>query len=359
MKKLLILALAIFVTNVTMAQDKGIKFEKGTLAEAVAKAKKGGKKSPKLVFVDCYTTWCGPCKHMSENVFTQEKVGEFFNANFVNVKIDMEAGEGPEIGKKFKVQAFPTFLIIDANGNEISRIVGGGDADEFIAKVKKAMDPANSIGALKAKYDADKSLANGISYITALNEAYMDSKDVASDVYFTAVKNNAVTKEIVRLVLASAQSIKDPIIQDLYNNRFERYKSCGTKVVDEAILGVCVNPFFSALSGRDSKLDAKSIEEMIAVLNTLNLNKNQASAHVGNIALLVVNKDIDGLIEYYKRSFPQVVVSREKYMIESILADQAKGATEEQKGKIKEYFTSQGEFFKQVGESSIKIAEKL
>ena len=66
-----------------------------------------------LVFVDCYTTWCGPCKMMTEEVFPQKEAGDFFNAHFVNVKFDMEKGEGKELSKQFKIRAYPTFLLLN------------------------------------------------------------------------------------------------------------------------------------------------------------------------------------------------------------------------------------------------------
>ena len=77
----------VLVASVTFAQ--GVAFEPdGTLLpQAAAKAKKENK----LVFVDCYTQWCGPCKKMARDIFPQEKVGKFMNERFVNVKIDMEA----------------------------------------------------------------------------------------------------------------------------------------------------------------------------------------------------------------------------------------------------------------------------
>ena len=53
----------------------------------------------------------------------------------------MEKGEDPEVAKKYNIKAYPTFLILDADGNEINRVVGRGDAVGFIARVKKAMDP--------------------------------------------------------------------------------------------------------------------------------------------------------------------------------------------------------------------------
>ena len=57
--------------------------------------------------MDCYTSWCGPCKYMTGTIFPQEKAGEFFNPKFVCVKFDMEKGEGPELGKKIWSQSLP------------------------------------------------------------------------------------------------------------------------------------------------------------------------------------------------------------------------------------------------------------
>ena len=70
-----------------------------------------------MVFVDCYTTWCGPCKYMTSNVFPQETVGDYFNPNFICLKIDMEKGEGPELVKRYGIRAFPTFLILRPDGS--------------------------------------------------------------------------------------------------------------------------------------------------------------------------------------------------------------------------------------------------
>ncbi len=85
MKKLIPLIVCLFVSAITFAQG-GVDFQHLTFDEALAKAKA----EKKLVFVDCYTTWCGPCKHMTNEVFPQEKAGEYFNPRFVCVNFDME-----------------------------------------------------------------------------------------------------------------------------------------------------------------------------------------------------------------------------------------------------------------------------
>ena len=69
-----------------------------------------------MVLVDCYTSWCGPCKIMASKILPQKEVGDFLNERFVCVKYDMEKGEGPEIAKKYGVEAYPTFLLLRADG---------------------------------------------------------------------------------------------------------------------------------------------------------------------------------------------------------------------------------------------------
>ena len=75
------------------------------------------KQENKLVFMDCYTSWCGPCKMMTSKVFPQKIMGDYFNPRYVCVKFDMEKGEGVDLKTKYDVKAFPTFLCLDSEGN--------------------------------------------------------------------------------------------------------------------------------------------------------------------------------------------------------------------------------------------------
>lgn len=79
----------------------GIRFHEGSFDEALVRAKQ----EKKLIFIDFYTEWCGPCKWMSMNVFNRSDVGDFFNKNFVCCKIDAEK-EGKRLAVKYKVQAY-------------------------------------------------------------------------------------------------------------------------------------------------------------------------------------------------------------------------------------------------------------
>ncbi len=132
MKKLLFILVALFVSVSAMAQNDGVAFRNVDFATA----KKAAASEGKPVFMDAYASWCGPCKYMTSNVFTQKAVGKFINDNFVPVKYDMEKGEGPQLRSDYGVKAYPTFLILDSDGKELARVVGGAGAEEFIAKIK-------------------------------------------------------------------------------------------------------------------------------------------------------------------------------------------------------------------------------
>ena len=85
---------------------QGVDFKELTMQEALTLAEK----EKKMVFVDFYTTWCGPCKMMSSKVFTREQVGAYFNREFVNLKVDAEKGEGVELAKKYSSDEAPAFI---------------------------------------------------------------------------------------------------------------------------------------------------------------------------------------------------------------------------------------------------------
>ncbi|WP_421918614.1 thioredoxin family protein [Marinifilum sp.] len=147
MKKLLLVVVAILGINSAFSQ--GIEFEHGTLAEAFAKAKKENK----MVFVDTYTSWCGPCKRLSKEVFPQKIVGDYFNPRFVNVKIDAEKGEGVDFAKKYKITNYPTLLFFSPDGEEMHRVLGFTQADGLINDAKIAEDPSMQLEALQKRYN--------------------------------------------------------------------------------------------------------------------------------------------------------------------------------------------------------------
>ncbi|MCZ4695605.1 thioredoxin [Ancylomarina euxinus] len=167
MKKILIIVVSMFACGSLFSQ--GIEFKHGTFNEALAKAKKENK----LLFMDCYTSWCGPCKYLSETIFSQKEVGDFFNKNFVSFKMDMEKGEGIELCKKYQVKSFPTLLFIDAKGSVVHKLVGGMPGEELIKGAQAALNPNLRIGTLREKFEGgNREYEFLLTYLTAVKRQY-------------------------------------------------------------------------------------------------------------------------------------------------------------------------------------------
>ena len=138
-----------------VAQAQGISFEHSNFASVCARARA----EKKLVFIDFYTSWCGPCKHMAETVFRQDNVGQFFNSNFISLKIDAEKGEGKTLAAKYQVRIYPTYLFLDDKGAVFNEAIGSCSDSVFLgiaAKARQEFTNPNSLPRLKAQYAAGK-----------------------------------------------------------------------------------------------------------------------------------------------------------------------------------------------------------
>ncbi len=109
-------------------KESGISFHTGTWAEALALAKKENK----LIFLDISASWCGPCKMLKKNTFTNSEVGNFYNSNFINVAVDGEKGEGVGLAQKFAITAYPTLIFVDGNGKIVKKTMGYHEPTAFL-----------------------------------------------------------------------------------------------------------------------------------------------------------------------------------------------------------------------------------
>ena len=161
MKKAILSLMALCLCLVAGAQTN---FRHVSFSEAKAAAKA----EQKLLFMDFYTDWCGPCKMMANTIFPQKEVGDYLNPHLVCIKVNAEKGEGVELAKQFKISAYPTFIITDAEGKEKGRFVGGRDIDGLRSEIERIINPANSPENLKARYEAGERTPELIVNYTAL-----------------------------------------------------------------------------------------------------------------------------------------------------------------------------------------------
>lgn len=111
----------------------GIKFEKLSFEQASVKSKNENK----MLFVDAYATWCGPCKKLAKTTFVDKKVEKVFNSNFVNIKMDVDEAASLSFVEKYEINSIPTMLFFDNNGQLIKRLEGYYDEEELLQEVQQ------------------------------------------------------------------------------------------------------------------------------------------------------------------------------------------------------------------------------
>lgn len=184
------LVILLALSNICFSQNRQIRFEKGNLATAFEKAKK----EKKLIFVDAFTVWCGPCKHMSKTIFTNDTVADYYNATFVNMKLDMEKGEGIEFAKKYDVRCYPSLLYLDGEGNLVHRVAGSMPAKEFVSIGKNSLIPEKTFSYRRNNFE--KTTLNEstiLDYVYLISGSCLDPSAKIFD-YIKSVKDEDLLK---------------------------------------------------------------------------------------------------------------------------------------------------------------------
>ena len=212
MRKIATIVLAVFAITAGAQTN----FNEGkTFQQILAQATAEGKP----VFVDCYTSWCGPCKQMATKVFPQKEAGDYFNSKFVCWKVDMEKGEGPELAKKYEVAAYPTFLILNADGTLRATQVGSAPLDKFIKTIDGLLNDEKGLPWYQKQFkDGNRDETFLQEYMDLLDSRYLRNE-----------------KKQVTTTLLDGKSAEQ-IVAD--NNLFQRFLGGYYEPEDELFLNV-------------------------------------------------------------------------------------------------------------------------
>lgn len=248
-----------------IAQKNNIAFEHGTFSEIKAKALKENK----LIFVDAYTTWCGPCKQMSKNVFTDATVAEHYNKNFINAKIDMEKGEGIELAKQYQVQCYPNLLFIDGNGNLVHRVAGSMPAKEFIALGEDAKNTEKQFSNYSRNYEANKNNTEFLlKYIEAREGTCLESDDIVKDYFLQQKEADLTNKSNWDMIMYHVTDPESKEFNYLIANRQKYYDLYSEKVVNGKLDAVNQSHLISII--KTKPFDEKLYSDTKAKIETLN-----------------------------------------------------------------------------------------
>lgn len=337
MKNIFILCSLILLSVMgAKAQSQGVHFEKCSLKEALAKAKKENK----LVFLDTYTAWCSACKWMDKTTFQEKEVADFFNSNFVNIKFDTEKGEGIEIKQRYSgINAYPTYFILDTEGNELHRISGGGLPQEFMEKVKVGMNPETCQKTLSLQYTAgNRERAFIVTYLEGLETAGLEGTARSVVAQYILELNEQVTDSSNWFLFQNYihDNPFSPEFKLLLDRKSEFIRHNGEQVVNAKINAVFSSSTFELFNQNtyDNPNIWTELETMVnqhqpadysLIMTMLRLAKSKAEGDLKKLMEITINELI-----------PAPLDSRQKFfffkIIQSIISE---NGTESEKAEFK------------------------
>ena len=232
-----------------MARAGGIEFFHGTFEEAKALAKE----QDKLLFVDAYAQWCGPCKRMAANVFTQDEVGDYYNSRFVNVKMDMENGEGPLFARDYPVSAYPTLMFIDYDGTLVHQQKGAQQAAGLLKLGEFALRKIDRSGQYEAQYAEGNRMPQLVyDYVKALNKAGKPSLKIAND--YLRTQEDLTTPFNLKFILEATTTVDSKPYEYLMTHQKAIGQQEGLDALRARIYQAAENTASKAVSYRSADL---------------------------------------------------------------------------------------------------------
>jgi thioredoxin-related protein len=211
--------------------SNGIHFERGlSWKQIMAKAKMENKH----IFVDCYATWCVPCKKMDKETYSVKEVGDYFNSRFISVKVQMDTAanddvqtrafyaDARDIRTSYKIGFYPTLLFFNSDGKLLNKVVGFMDIAELVKYGEDATNPQKDYYKLLNAYNDGRRDIDQMAYLArtadGLLEDHEEAKQIAAEYMRLLKKENLLTEENIKFFSQFTKKSNEPGFAFFLNN---------------------------------------------------------------------------------------------------------------------------------------------
>ncbi len=199
------------------------------------------KKEKKPIFIMLYANWCPHCNTMKSTVFSDQKVKDFMDANYISVWKDIEKEDGKQIKEQYKTNGLPTFLFIDANETLLYSIKGEMKTEAFINEATNALNPKLQLPYLEQQFLNNPSNVNAcLAYIQTLRKgADRTALSAPTHLYLQTQTEQQLLSEINWRVIANGvTNIQSREFQYVLKNKEAFEKATSPKRVDAKITNI-------------------------------------------------------------------------------------------------------------------------
>jgi len=236
--------------------QQGVNFSQQDWNQVVATAAKQNK----IIFLDAYTDWCKPCKQMDKDVFPQKLVGDFYNENFINVKMNMEKGIGKELREKYDIFFYPTFLFITSDGTLVHRKAGYQSAPKLLNLGKTAVDPEKRLSAFDTRYANGDRDPKFLMKYTNIKKAAMDGTHDDIALEYLKTQEDWNTKRNLIFIYRNVNDTDSELFDYIVKNKSVFEKEFGAPKV----AGKIENLIYQKIYDADGNADLEALDKSFA-----------------------------------------------------------------------------------------------
>lgn len=246
-KQIIYFFLILLLTNTTDLFAQGIQWQAGSFEGILNKAKA----QKKLIYIDIYTTWCGPCKQMDAEVFANPTVGKLFNENFINYKIDGEKGEGRDLVDYFELDSYPTSMFIDGDWDVVMKLEGFRPTERLLESAEQVKERGKISGSddeLEQAYSKGKRDAPFLyEYIKARAFQKLDNGALLDEYLSKITAEQLKSEKTEKLILENASLLRGRTFEYLMTRKNEL-------IFERKIKGIISQNLNKAVNQKDEKM---------------------------------------------------------------------------------------------------------
>lgn len=309
MKQILVITLFLVWSFTIKASDTTITFKSIAYSDLFEVAKNENK----AVMLYFHFDGCGACVEMEKFTFSDKRVSDYFNSNFINFDINTQKGVGIEINKKYNIRLHPTFIFLDNSGNELHRLVGVFSPEEFLVHSTNILKYNINLTNYKSMYKSGNREARFLyDYTYMLRDAFeLDSTvvneylEVAGEVDYS---NENSVKYIYEFCIHNFKvfiPFSHPAFGFMLNNKDIFYEHLDSIQVNTRIVWILNNAIYKAIEERDES----KFYSIIEILKDYDNGKQYLFKEMdGRITGIISNKNIvlTAMLNYYLKNDDQI-----------------------------------------------------
>lgn len=224
---------------------------------------KSAKDQNKLILVDLYTSWCGYCKKMDREVFSDEDFREELALNYVAVKMNAESPYGYNFAQQNQVEGYPTFVVFDGTGITVGKVEGYQPLREFRKSTQRIYKKASKSHAYEKRFKKGKLNNKELSEYYAITKDEATRESIYNKLMSQLTDENLLSGNYESFIKASAFNLDQRTTKVMLQNKVVFIENYGEETFTKTTAQLFNNTLLSAIESGETAILKRMEKELL------------------------------------------------------------------------------------------------